>query len=70
MAITAAMVVLGYFELPDDEQPKQSIWHDPQRLEEWFDAVKQRRETGHQPIEADDADMTGNTLTRELIGDT
>lgn len=61
--------MLGYYELPEDEQPKPSIWHHPERLEEWFAAVKQRRETGQQPIEAEDADMTGNELTRELMGD-
>lgn len=63
------MTVLSYFEMVDDERPPQNIWHHQARLEEWFEAVKQRRETGHRPIEAEDADMTGNQLTRELIGD-
>lgn len=61
--------MLGYFELPENEVPDENIWHHSTRLEEWFEAIKQRRETGHQPIEADDADMTGNELARSLIGD-
>lgn len=61
--------MLGYFEAQPDEVPSEDIWHHPQRLEEWFEAVKQRRETGMQPIEADDADMTGNELTKGLRGD-
>jgi len=62
--------VLGYFELPEDEVPDEDIWHHPARLEEWFEAIKQRRESGHQAIdEPEDVDMTGNEFTRELIGD-
>jgi len=53
-----------------DEVPSEDIWHHPQRLEEWFEAVKQRREHGMQPVEAaEDADMTDNELARELRGD-
>jgi len=62
--------VLGYFELPENEIPDENNWHHSARLEEWFEAIKQRRETGHQPIdEADDVDMTGNELARQMIGD-
>ena len=70
VAITAALQVLGYFELPDDEVPDENIWHHSQRLEEWFEAIKQRRENGLQPVdEVEDADMTGNEFARNLIGD-
>jgi len=71
MAISTALQVLGYFELPEDEVPDESIWHHPVRLEEWFEAIKQRRESGMRPIEdtADEADWATNELTRELIGD-
>lgn len=62
--------MLGFFELPEDEVPDEDIWHHPERLEEWFEAIKQRRESGHQPTdEADDVDMTSNEFTRDLIGD-
>lgn len=55
-------------ELPEDEVPDEKIWHHPERLEEWFEAIKQRREHGFEPIPQDDEDMTGNELTRELMG--
>lgn len=60
--------MLGYYEAADpDEVPDENIWHHSQRLEEWFEAVKQRRETGMQPVEAvEDADMTSNELTQGL----
>ena len=62
--------MLGYFELPENEVPDEDIWHHASRLEEWFEAVKQRRENGHQPIDdAEDVDMTGNELARQMIGD-
>jgi len=70
VAITAALQVLGYFELPDDEVPDENIWHHASRLEGWFEAIKQRRESGLQPIDqAEDAEMTGNELTRGLRGE-
>lgn len=56
-------------ELPDDEQPDELIWGNPARLEEWFEAIKQRREQGGgmTPVPEADEDMTGNELTRELL---
>ena len=70
VAITAALQVLGYFELPENEVPDEDIWHHSKRLEEWFEAIKQRRENGLQPIdEAEDSEMTGNEFARDLIGD-
>lgn len=63
-------MVLGFFELPDEEQPDATIWGHPQRLEEWFEAIKQRRETGMEPISYDEEpDMTRNELTAQLLGD-
>lgn len=56
--------------MPEDDAPDVSIWHNPARLEEWFQMVKSRR-NGAEPVpQADeDSDMTGNALTRELLGD-
>lgn len=63
-------MVLGYFEMPKNEQPDENIWHHPERLEEWFEAVERRRESGMQPIdEGEDTDMTQNALARELMED-
>lgn len=43
VAITKALILLGYMELPDDDQPDEKIWNHPEKLEEWFDMVKERR---------------------------
>ena len=68
VAITAALVVLGYYEMPEEDQPDENIWHHPQRLEEWFAAVKQRRENGMEPIDqGEDTDMESNALVREMM---
>lgn len=71
MAVSAALQVVGWLdsELAPDEVPPENIWHHPQRLEEWFAAVKQRRETGHKPIEPlEDAEMSDNALVAEFLG--
>ena len=65
-------MVLGYFEgaADEDEIPDEKIWHHPERLEEWFAAVKQRRESGMEPIdEGEDTDMTSNAYLDELMGE-
>ena len=70
--MSAALVVLGYFELPDNEQPDEKIWGHPERLEEWFEAVKQRRESGMEPISYDEEPDEGfarNELTAQLLGE-
>jgi len=43
VAVNEALRVLGYFEMPLDDQPPRHIWGNPDRLDEWFKAVKQRR---------------------------
>lgn len=67
-AITSALVILGFFELPEDEQPDESIWGHPERLDDWFEAVKHRRKNpGQEPIVDDysDKDFTQNELTAQ-----
>lgn len=46
VAITAALVVLGFMELPEDDVPPELIWHHDARLNEWWDEVKERRKSG------------------------
>lgn len=59
--------MLGYLERPEDEVPDEKIWHHPEKLEEWFDAVKQRRENGMQAIESDPDEWGDqNELTKGL----
>ena len=68
MAVSAALVVLGYFEMPKEDVPDESIWGHPARLEEWFEAVEQRRNSGMVPIdeEPQDMEMTSNSLLDDL----
>lgn len=54
-------------EAPKDEVPDESIWHHSQRLEEWYEAVDQRRKEGLQPIDdGGDDGLAQNDLTRGL----
>lgn len=47
------------------------IWGHDERLEEWFEAVRLRRLHGHEAVpEADEEEgMTGNELTKQLMGE-
>jgi hypothetical protein len=69
VAISEGLRVLNYLdELPRDEVPDENIWHHSTRLTEWFEAVKQRRETGQKPIdEVEDAPMAQNALTLDYL---
>lgn len=51
-AVTAAMGVLGWFELPEDELPPEKYWHSTELVEEWFEAVKRRRQDRAKGIES------------------
>lgn len=56
-------------ELPSDEVPPEHIWHHPDRLEEWFAGVKQRRKdaaSGMEPVPEADEGTVGNELTKGL----
>jgi len=63
-AISTAMGVLGWMELPEEEVPPQRIWHHEERLSTWFDAVAQKRKDRASGMSyedvAEDADMTEN----------
>lgn len=66
--------MLGFLELPDDERPPEEYWHSSDAINEWFEAVKQKRADKYSGIEAvpdpgedDDAEMTGNSLARDLL---
>lgn len=63
-------MVLGFFDLPEDDIPPQNLWHSETHLREWFDTVEQRhkdRAQGFQPID-DEPDMMENELARGLRG--
>ncbi len=43
MAVNHALMIIGFFELPEDEQPPATIWHREEALGEWFEQVDERR---------------------------
>lgn len=43
-AIRLGLTFLSFEELPEEEQPPKRIWMDNERLHEWFNAVKKRRD--------------------------
>jgi len=61
-------------ELPEEDVPPEEIWHSEDRLREWFDSVRQRRDDklrGYESVpEADEEEeMTGNTALAGLLGE-
>jgi hypothetical protein len=62
--------VLGFFELPDDERPPETMWHHQERISEWFEAVTERRKNPDmQDVEAFDGPTMKNQYLEELMGD-
>lgn len=50
-------MILGFFELPREEQPPERIWRHPELIETHFETVRSRREAnsrGMEPIDYDD----------------
>lgn len=67
--MSAALEVLGFLELPQEDTPPEEYWHSPEHLKEWFEAVKQRREdrfSGGPIDDADADDMTGNEIAQQF----
>jgi hypothetical protein len=68
-AISTAMGVLGWMELPEEEVPPRRIWHHEERLTAWFEAVDQKRKdrmSGTRFESVEDADMTENEMAAGL----
>lgn len=42
---------MGYFEMPEDDRPDESIWLHQEKLDEWFENVKfNRKHPGQERI--------------------
>ena len=43
-AIEKRMQIESFMELPKDKRPPESIWDDPDKIDDWFDRVFDRGE--------------------------
>lgn len=58
------MTVLGFLELPEDDVPPELIWHHDERMKEWWDEVKAKRNRPAEPA-LEDVPTTDNELAEE-----
>lgn len=60
-----ALSVLSWMELPEDEQPPESIWLNPELLNDHFESLAAKRKaqaSGTETVE--DAPMLQNEITK------
>lgn len=70
VAITKALIILGYMELPEEDQPDDNIWNHHEKLEAWFEQVKERRKhPGREKVDTewDNVDLEQNEETKNLV---
>jgi hypothetical protein len=65
--IVQATVVLGWRELPEDEQPPKRIWLDTDKLREHFAWVKRKREAEIKGDKAIDDPVDNEAGIKDLI---
>jgi len=71
VAIEQGLTILTWYEnLPDDEVPPEYLWEDPEGLERWRQAVRDRKEyaasAGRDSADIGDEELTSNDLAREF----
>lgn len=66
-AIRSALLYLSFDELEADERPPRRFWRNPDKLGEWFDAVKRRRDQKYAPPDQQIDDPVENELAREML---
>jgi hypothetical protein len=56
------------FEMPEEDIPPPHLWHHRDRLDEWFAAVRQRRDDRIKGVESvpDATEDDENTIVNEL----
>lgn len=59
----------SYYELPDEERPDENIWHHPQRLQEWFEAVKAKRKDPKGEAVPQAEEPEGGWMRNELLAE-
>jgi hypothetical protein len=67
VAIRHALAVLGWMELPEDDQPPETIWLDGEAIAEHFERVNDRYKAKSQGMEVVE-DLEQNQLTKGLRG--
>lgn len=66
-AISHALAVLGFFELPDEQQPPERIWLDDKALSEHFKQVRSSQKSGGGNSGMEQVpDLSQNELTKDL----
>ncbi len=59
--------MLGYYELPEDDQPPETLWGNDDALVELFEGVKFRRENPDNSERVPEAsEMTENEYVQQL----
>lgn len=58
-------MVLGFLELPEEDVPDQSIWHHEVRMEEWFEAVRERHRNPDQGPPMEEVPLSSNELAEQ-----
>jgi hypothetical protein len=67
-AIRAALMVIGFDELDEDERPPRRIWLDNDRLADWFKEVRRRRKEKYSAKEPGPIDdPVENDAARSLL---
>jgi len=66
-AISAAMVVLGFFELPAEDQPPEHYWHSRELVDEWFVSVKARYERKAKGLESIETSVSEDDFVNEEV---
>lgn len=69
-AIRSALVFLSFDELEADERPPRRLWRNPDKLNDWFDGVKRKREQKYAPPDQQIDDPVENELAREMLAAT
>lgn len=68
-AVQAALVVLNWYKnYPKEDIPPEEIWHHEERLDEWFEALEERRRHPEmERIPEDDEPGERNEYLDELL---
>lgn len=68
-AITAAAIVLGWLELPEDECPPNEIWGHPEKMDEWSEYVREKRKNPDAMPVTKQRETGKDRLRNELLDD-